>query len=257
MTRPARFAALALAMLVPLAAARAGELRGSPMSMANQHAVAERERLEFLRTRRGIEALVANGELVPVEGNADFVVDAQVPHRFARPEILTFLERLGAQYRAATGHPLVVTSLVRASAEQPPNAHRLSVHPAGMAVDFRVPANATHRAWLERTLLALEDDGVLDVTRERRPPHYHVAVFPAEYMARVAASARADSARVAAATVRTMNPTLAAAEPAPVAREQGLAESAPPLASAGLAGMLFGAVLVVRRSRERRRVARG
>lgn len=255
MTRPARFAAFVLAVLAPLAAVRAGELRGSPTSMVNQHAVAERERLEFLHTRRGIEELVARGELVPIEGNADFVVDAQVPHRFARPEILTFLERLGAQYRAATGHPLVVTSLVRASAEQPPNAHRLSVHPAGMAVDFRVPANARHRAWLERTLLALEDEGVLDVTRERRPPHYHVAVFPAEYTARVAASARADSARASAATVARIDSTLAAAA-APAARESGLVESAPPLASAGLAGMLFGAVLVVRRRRERRRVPR-
>lgn len=254
MTRSARLAALAIAVLAPVALAHAGELRGSPKSMVNQHAVAERARLEFLRTRRGIEALVARGELVAVEGNADFVVDRQVPHRFARPEILTFLERLGAQYHAATGKPLVVTSLVRASAEQPPNAHKLSVHPAGMAVDFRVPADAKDRAWLERTLLALEDDGVLDVTREKRPPHYHVAVFPAEYMARVAASERADSARREAATVATIDSTLDAAESAPLAT--GTAESAPPVFSAGLASMLFGAVLVVRRRRERRRVPR-
>jgi hypothetical protein len=52
-----------------------------------------------------------------------------------------------------------------------------------MAVDFRVPATAKERAWLENALLGLENARVLDVTREKYPPHYHVAVFPAEYLA--------------------------------------------------------------------------
>jgi hypothetical protein len=30
-------------------------------------------------------------------------------------------------------------------------------------------------------LLSLEDKVVLDVTRERNPAHYHVAVFPRQY----------------------------------------------------------------------------
>jgi len=92
-----------------------------------------------------------------------------------------FLERLGAEYRAVTGERLVVTSLTRPLSRQPRNASRLSVHPTGMAVDLRVPKSKSNRRWLERRLLALEDNVVLDVTLERHPAHYHVAVFPREY----------------------------------------------------------------------------
>lgn len=178
-----RLAALVALVVALPAIAGAGELRGSIGSMRQQHGVAVREDYAFTSTRREIQRMVEAGELVPVEGNADYVVDRQVPHRFARPEIRLFLERLGAQYHQATGMPLVVTSLVRPQAEQPRNAHKLSVHPVGMAIDFRVPADAKARAWLEKALLAMEDQKLLDVTRERRPPHYHVAVFPAAYMA--------------------------------------------------------------------------
>jgi hypothetical protein len=78
---------------------------------------------------------------------------------------------------------MVVTSLTRPLASQPGNAHELSVHPAGMAVDLRVPADANSRRWLEQTLLALETARVLDVTREHHPSHFHVAVFPEAYRA--------------------------------------------------------------------------
>ena len=50
-----------------------------------------------------------------------------------------------------------------------------------MALDLRRSRRAACRAWLERTLLDLEDEGVLEATRERWPAHYHVALFPAPY----------------------------------------------------------------------------
>ena len=59
----------------------------------------------------------------------------------------------------------------------------MSVHPAGMAVDLRVSQSAESREWLEGMLLGLEKRGVLDVTREDSPPHYHVAIFPDAYAA--------------------------------------------------------------------------
>lgn len=244
-----RVLTLALAMLAPLGAAHAGGLKGSPSSMANQHAVAERERLEFLRTRREIQRLVDRGELVPVDGNVDFLVDRQVPHRFARPEVKVFLEHLAAEYRKATGTPLVVTSLIRPSTEQPRNAHPLSVHPVGMAVDLRVPRTKQARRWLERTLLAMEDDGVLDVTRERRPPHYHVAVFPQEYMASLPESERLPPLVAPALPVPTLVNTAAdtAATIQPVAPPR-TQDDAPLTAGAGVA-MLLGAGVVARRRR--------
>ena len=104
---------------------------------------------------------------------------------YARPAVKLFIERLGAQYFAATGERLVVTSLTRPISRQPRNASALSVHPAGMAVDLRIPKNLSHRFWLEATLLSLEDEVVLDVTKERNPAHYHIAVFPRQYEAYV------------------------------------------------------------------------
>ncbi len=87
-----------------------------------------------------------------------------------------------------------MTSLTRPSSRQPGNAHRLSIHPAGMAVDLRVPGDPADRQWLENALLSLEAAGVLDATRERRPPHYHVAVFPEAYRKHVAARLTTEAA---------------------------------------------------------------
>jgi nucleoid-associated protein YgaU len=55
-----------------------------------------------------------------------------------------------------------------------------------MALDLRVPAQASCRRWLESTLLTLERRRVLDATLERAPLHFHVAVFPSDYLAYVA-----------------------------------------------------------------------
>ena len=53
-----------------------------------------------------------------------------------------------------------------------------------MALDLRRPQGSC-RDWLERTLLSLEGQAVLEATAERSPPHYHVAVFPGQYLAYV------------------------------------------------------------------------
>lgn len=152
--------------------------------MREQHKIAVEEDLTFLRNSAQVQTLVDSGQLVTVEGNEDFSMSG-VSFPYARPEVKLFIERLAAQHRRETGGQLVVTSLTRPTALQPRNAHDLSVHPAGMAVDFRVPATPESRAWLELALLGLENAQVLDVTRERNPPHYHIAVYPAEYLAYV------------------------------------------------------------------------
>lgn len=260
-----------LAIAAPVATAHADALRGSMRSMVKQHDVAVRKHLDFVDTRNELERLVAAGELVPIEGNADYVVDGQAPYRYGRPEIRTFLERLGAQYHAATGRRLVVTSLLRPTAEQPSNAHRLSVHPAGMAIDFRIPARDVERRWLESALLGLERQGVLDVTRERRPPHYHVAVYPAEYAAFVARRGEPAAPSPVVAPVVAAAPT-PAKDADVVAAEALLALVDAPAAvdvserrlpqggriPVALAGLVFGVgmVGVVRRRSERRRTPR-
>jgi hypothetical protein len=179
MKRLTMIAAAALIAFGDTAPVAAAELRGSPASMQRQNRVAQEEGHVFARTTDDIYQLLEDGRLVELPGSFAYEVIAR--HPYALPEVRVFIERFGEQYFEATGERLVVTSLVRASTRQPRNAHALSVHPAGMAIDLRVPANARARAWLESALLNLERRGVLDATRERTPPHYHVALFPGKY----------------------------------------------------------------------------
>lgn len=176
--------------VIPAFAARAGELDGSPASMEAQHEVAVEADYSFLRKPADVEHLVELGRLVKVEGNAEYSLSS-VSFPFARPEVRTLVESVAADYHDEFGFQLVVTSLTRPLALQPANAHELSVHPAGMAVDLRVPATATRREWLESRLLSLEDAGAVDVTREHHPSHYHVAVFADKYLP-IAEQERAD-----------------------------------------------------------------
>ena len=167
-------------------------LRGSEASVNRAYARAEDHDFTFLQTAAQIQGFVEAGYLVRVRSRRDFVLhDVSFP--YGRPEVKLFVERLGAQYRGACGEELVVTSLTRPLSEQPRNASTLSVHPTGMAVDFRTSLNSVCRYWLESTLLYLEVAGVLEATRERQPSHYHVVVFPepyAKYVSDMLASAR-------------------------------------------------------------------
>lgn len=174
-------AALALVAAGPLSAQ---SLRGSPASLDRQNQQAQRHEYTYLDGHQDVRRFVGAGLLVPIKGGSHYRLN-DVSFEFARPEVRLFIERISAQYYRACGAPLVVTSLTRPKEHQPSNASRRSVHPTGMAVDLRVPTQAKCRAWLESTLLALEARNVLDATLERHPVHYHVALFPAEYMAYV------------------------------------------------------------------------
>ncbi len=171
---------LAVLLVLPGRAAMASELAGSPASMVHQHAVAVEEDYTFLRTPADVRKLVDAGKLVPVKPTADYTLSG-VSYPYTRPEVLSFVEHFAAAYHAATGDRLVVTSLTRPLVKQPANAHALSVHPAGMAVDLRVPANDDDRRFLESALLSMENAGLLDVTREHHPSHFHVAVFAPKF----------------------------------------------------------------------------
>lgn len=166
---------------IPAGIAGADTLRGSPSSMVHQHAIAMQEHYSFLRSPADVAKLADAGALVELVETENLAL-SKVSYPFARPEVKEFAERFSAAYRLATGNRLVITSLTRPTALQPRNAHKLSVHPAGMAVDMRVPSDSAGRAFIESALLEMERAGVLDVTREQHPPHYHVAVFAETYI---------------------------------------------------------------------------
>lgn len=175
-----RVIAMSVLCVTLVAPAGAQTLRGSPASVERQYRAAHDHNFTFLRSSAQVRQFADRGYLVHLPGNADYTL-AKVSYPYARPEVKLFVERLSAQYRVACGERLVVTSLTRPLSAQPRNASSRSVHPAGMAIDLRRSHQPACRNWLESTLLSLEGRGVLVATRERRPPHYHVAVFPRQY----------------------------------------------------------------------------
>lgn len=178
--RVAARASLVVLIAGVLAPVEAQSLRGGTRSMDIQNQVARQHDFTFLRSGSQVRRFVEAGYLVPVRGNRDFDLHA-VSYPYARPEAELFIRRLASQYRRACGEKLVVTSLTRPMNGQPRNASTRSVHPTGMAIDLRRSGDARCRAWLEGVLLDLERKRVLEATRERRPPHYHIALFPNQY----------------------------------------------------------------------------
>jgi hypothetical protein len=249
MTRIPQFLLAVCLTAVPalLSAEVAVSLKGSRSSMERQNAIARAEQYSFLRTTAQVRKFVDNGYLVELPGNDDYRVLAG--HPFARPVVRAFIERLGSDYRDACGERLVVTSLTRPAGKQPRNASPLSVHPAGMAVDLRVPANGTCLKWLSSELLTLENGGLLDATREFRPPHFHIAVFPAEYAAyheaRLAEEAVAEAERRLEAAVALREAEAAQAHADMLAGETAAAEAAGQGTPAELPLLLRIAVAVV------------
>ena len=180
-----RYGLLWYALVIGLAVAGPGpveaqSLRGSKASLDLQNRIAVEHDFTFLTSSAQMRRFVEAGYLVRVRSNGDYRLKRESP-AYARPEVALFIERLGKQYHSACGQQLVITSLTRPKFRQPRNASSRSVHPTGMAVDLRRSTNRGCRGWLEGTLLYLEGEGVIEATRESRPPHYHIAVFPNQY----------------------------------------------------------------------------
>ena len=173
-------AVLAAGAVLSSVLVQAQELRGSRASMERQYRVAVSEGYAFVSSSREVNDYADAGRIVKVDAGRHFELH-RVSFPYALPEVKLFLERLSALYQLECGEKLTVTSLMRPQDRQPVNAADDSVHPTGMAIDLRIPSRSRCRSWLESTLLTLEGAEVLDVTRERYPPHYHVAVFPQTY----------------------------------------------------------------------------
>ncbi len=167
-----------LAFLLGVGAVAAQSLRPTRASLDRQNRMAEEHHYSYLDDADDVERFVRAGLLVSVASNPDFDVKEGVRFPYARPEVVDFLSRMGRRYEDACHEKLVVTSLTRPRRLQPPNASSRSVHPTGMAFDLRRSWRRECRSYLEGVLVALEIEGVLEANYERRPPHYHVALFP-------------------------------------------------------------------------------
>jgi len=201
MTKQLTVLLLAAAAFAP--AVQSQTLQGSRASVERIHRQALVHDLHFFETSEGVRRAHERGIFVKLNGNADYMV-ANVSHPYLLPEAETFVVRLAAQYRAACGEKLVVTSAVRPRSLRLANSSDRTVHPTGMAVDLRRPHNSRCLGWLRTTLLSMESLGVIEAVEERNPPHFHVAVFPTPY--RRYAAGLPGSSRVAASERNTSRP---------------------------------------------------
>jgi hypothetical protein len=176
----------AAALVAMPVVARAQSLNGSLASINRMYAQARAENFSFFQTGSSVRQAVDAGRLVPLRERAAPLDVVGVTYPYVRPATRTFVERLAEQYRDSCGEPLVVTSAVRPTTRQPANASDRSVHPTGMAIDLRKPRKASCLRWLRGALLDLERRGLLEATEERRPAHFHVAVYSTPYTRYVA-----------------------------------------------------------------------
>jgi LysM repeat protein len=183
-------------------------LRGSPASVDLMYASAHEKDLAFLHSRGDIYDAAAEGDLALLTINDDVMLE-RVTFPFVLPATRAFVDSIATKYRAACGERLAVTSGARPTAEQPRNASPKSVHPTGMAVDFRKPASGPCLTWLRASLLDLENRGVIEATEERHPAHFHVAVLKQQPTTR----------RIARAAPPVSTKTVAAAPPPKVTTE--------------------------------------
>src|SRR5689334_20528392 len=131
--------------------------------------------LQFYSTSKGVYESVRDGELKLISITMDLTLD-KVSYPFVLPRTLDVLNVFAKKYHQACGERLVVTSASRPRTEQPRNASPQSVHPTGMAIDFRKPAGNC-LSYMRDELLTLEKAGILEATEEKHPVHFHVAVL--------------------------------------------------------------------------------
>jgi len=166
--------------------ASAQSLRGSHRAVNKPYHYATLHDLPFSRTSRDVKRRLHEGYLVRLGASPDYVThDVSFP--YVTRTTLTFVRRLAAQYHRGCGEKLVITSAVRPESMQPSNSSEYSVHPAGIAVDFRKPRNGSCLRWLRRNLLIIERRGDIEATEEHHPAHFHVVVIPASYKEYLAA----------------------------------------------------------------------
>jgi hypothetical protein len=167
--------ALALAALSSTVAS-AQTLKGSKESVDLMYTTAHTRDLQFMRTPDDIYEAAREGVFRLISMTEDLEVD-KTGWPFVLPNTLRFADSLATQYHSACGERLVVTSGARPLDKQPRNASPKSVHPTGMAVDFRKPRTPACLNWLRSSLVDLESRGVIEATEERHPAHFHVAVL--------------------------------------------------------------------------------
>lgn len=157
------------------------EIIGSPESITMQHSYAEKGHLSFMQSESDVKKSLRSRLLFPITLNPHVKLHkVSFPYGLFTTQL--FVDWFAKRHKNACGVGMTITSGTRPRNRQPSNAHKLSVHPTGMAVDIRIPATEECEWWMMNETLWLESLGVIDVTREFYSPHFHIAVFPERFL---------------------------------------------------------------------------
>ena len=141
---------------------------------------------EFAATKERLLELVEEDTLVELEETKSLKFN-KVSRPYVLPVVAEFVYRLADQYNYGQRcGPLWLNGAARDTIFQQSlgNGSAKSVHPTGMAVDFKSTGlTDSCRDWLEQTLLEIEAAKRIDFTKERSPAHYHISVATHEYEA--------------------------------------------------------------------------
>ncbi len=152
-------------------------LHGSKESVEKMYDFAVSRRMPFYLTPTNVDQAIADGRLVALTGDSTYELTRGVGFSYSTREARQFVLAFAPQYLAACGVPLTVTSAARPMSRQPHNANPHSVHPTGIAVDFRRPPPGPCLTWVRGALADLETRGLVEATEEHHPVHLHVAVL--------------------------------------------------------------------------------
>ena len=166
-------------------------LYGTLASLQRQNSRLEEEGLERIEDDADLDSRIAHKLLVQVPVSSALTVNANLAanRRYCRPWTALFLADLARAHNAMFHRPIQVNSAVRTVEYQarlmetngnaaPAEGDIVSPHLTGASVDIgKDGLSRSEIAWMRRRLLALEDEGKIDVEEEFRQACFHITVY--------------------------------------------------------------------------------
>lgn len=164
--------------------------RPSHDSLLRQNAEIDRLDLPRIHDDDELEALIAKGDLVPIEESDTLRIDHRLDpsRRYCRPWTRDFLQDLSQAYYERFNTSIQVNSAVRTVLVQrklrrhnrnaaPEYGETASSHLAGITVDIQRRGMSREQIkWMEQYMVPLRDEGLLEPEEERHQWVFHVAV---------------------------------------------------------------------------------
>ncbi len=166
-------------------------LKGSMESLVRQNEKTEADSLERILNEDDLNDRIARGMLVPVPTSSALSINANLPQnrRYCRPWTATFLTDLARAHQTRFHSPLEVSSAVRTVEYQKrlqgvngnaaaAEGDVVSPHVTGATIDIaKHDMSAREIYWLRGRLLALQNEGKLDVEEEFQQACFHITVY--------------------------------------------------------------------------------